>query len=144
MTKKNVAEHLPEVAPKRSGKRGVGPVDVPPEPPVPTSEDVKEFLDGVSSTREKRKTKKAPIEMPPQDQRLPGMEDASIEELETAAKRYAVIRDKRMALTDQEVDQKDLLLTLMHRHGKKEYRHRGIFIKIVPEGEKVRVKIEED
>jgi hypothetical protein len=155
MTKKSVAEHLPEKAPKRTGRAGIKPLDpvedfesptrVPPEPEPPTSEEVKEFLDGAAATREKRAAKKKPVEITVQtDQRLPGMEDAAIEELEDAAKRYAVVRDKRMALTDQEVDMKELLLTLMTRHGKKEYRHHGIEIKVVPEGAKVKVRIEED
>ena len=135
MTKK-IEKHLPEKAPKRTGRKGIGPVDdTPPE--------VKAFIDGAASTREQRNAKKKPPE-PPQEQRLPGMEDASIEELEEAARRYAQIRDRRMALTEQEVDCKDLLLTLMKRHGKKEYRHRGIEIRVVAEQEKVKVKIEEE
>src|SRR5689334_6127836 len=116
MTKmKTVEKHLPSVAPKKTGKRGVRPVDYEnpdplpdlAEPEPPTSAEVAEFLDGVGATREKRKEKvKKPEVVPPQEQRLPGMEDAAIEELEDSAKRYAQIRDKRMALTEQEVDMK--------------------------------------
>lgn len=80
----------------------------------------------------------------PKQKRLPAMEDAAIEELEDAAERYAGIRDKRMALTEQEVDCQELLLTLMKRNGKKHYKRDGIECTVVAKEEKVRVKIKKD
>lgn len=78
------------------------------------------------------------------EKRLPGMEDAKIEELQNAAKRYAGIRDKRMALTLQEIDLNDLLLKLMKKHDRERYHYDGIEIKIVSEKEKVKVRIDKD
>jgi cell shape-determining protein MreC len=76
--------------------------------------------------------------------RLPGMEDAEIEELENLAKQYARIRDKRQALTTQEVDLKDLLLKAMKKNKKTEYSHGKVTIKIVAEEETVKVRIAKD
>lgn len=81
---------------------------------------------------------------PPKQERLPGMEDTAIEEIEEKARSYAHIRDNRMALLKQEVDLKELLLTLMKRHGKTEYHRDGIEITIVQKAEKVRVRLSED
>ncbi len=75
---------------------------------------------------------------------LPGMENRAIEELEAAARRYAAIRDKRMALNDAEVKLKALLLGLLKKHDKREYKRDGISIWIKVEEETVKVKIEED
>jgi hypothetical protein len=75
---------------------------------------------------------------------LPGMENRAIEELEDAARRYAAIRDKRMALNEAEVKLKDLLLGLLKKHGKREYKRDGIEIWIKVEEETVKVKVTED
>ena len=80
----------------------------------------------------------------PKQERLPGMEDPAIEEIEEKARSYAHIRDGRMALLKQEVDLKDLLLTLMKRHNKTEYHRDGLTITIVQKAEKVRVKIKDE
>jgi hypothetical protein len=76
--------------------------------------------------------------------RLPGMEDAEIEELEDAAREYANVRDDRMQLTEQEVEMKQTLLTLMKKHKKETYRHDGVGIRIVHENEKVKVRLIKD
>jgi len=73
--------------------------------------------------------------------RLPGMEDAVIDELEDAAREYANVRDERMELTKSETAEKEKLLGLMKKHDKKIYRHEDIEIKVVPEGETVKVRI---
>lgn len=76
--------------------------------------------------------------------RLPGMEEPEIEELETLAKQYAKIRDKRQALTTQEVDLKDLLLKAMKKNNRTDYVHGKVSIRIVAEEETVRVRIAKD
>lgn|SRR6266852_3637970 len=50
----------------------------------------------------------------------------------------------RMALTRQEVDKKDLLLQLMRRHNKTEYRVEDMEVKVVVTQEKVKVRILKD
>jgi hypothetical protein len=75
---------------------------------------------------------------------LPGMENRAIDELESAARRYAAIRDKRMALNDAEVKLKDLLLGLLKKHDKREYQRDGIRIWIKVEEETVKVKVDDD
>jgi hypothetical protein len=76
--------------------------------------------------------------------RLPGMEAPAIEELETLAKSYAKLRDKRQALTVQEVDLKGQLLGAMKKHKKTEYIYDNVTIKVVTEEETVKVKIAKD
>ena len=73
--------------------------------------------------------------------RLPQMEDAAIEDIEEAASIYAEHRDKRIAVFRKELDAKDTLLQVMKRHKKRSYNHGGCEIEIVPEGEKLRVRI---
>jgi|SRR5882672_6740311 len=75
---------------------------------------------------------------------LPGMENRAIEELESAARRYAAIRDKRMALNEAEVKLKDLLLGLLKKHDKREYQRDGIRIWIKVEEETVKVKVDDE
>jgi hypothetical protein len=72
---------------------------------------------------------------------LPGMEDAAIQDLESLAEEYVDRRDKRMKLLEQEVELKNDLLKAMKRHRKDTYRHNGVSIEIVPEGEHVKVKV---
>ena len=112
--KKDTKHHLPKHAPKKTGKRGIKPVE-----------------------REEKATEALQAD-------LPGLEDRAIAELEAAAEEYAGIRDRRMALTEQEVECKEKLLALMHGHGKQTYIHGGIEIRVVAEKEKVRVRIHKD
>ena len=91
-----------------------------------------------------RPLEEAPEIDEPKQKRLPTMEDAPIEELESAAERYASIRDRRQALTAEEVPLKKRLLDLMHSHKKTEYKHEGVEIKVLVEKEKVRVRIKKD
>jgi hypothetical protein len=101
----------------------------------------------------KRLTSERPLKHRPPDKedltvpaakRLPGMEDSALEDLESAARTYAKIRDRRMALNQDEAELKDKLLSQMKHHGKTTYKHDGVEIKIVVTEEKVRVKITED
>jgi hypothetical protein len=77
----------------------------------------------------------------PDQKRLPGTEDSAIEELEEAAQSYAKVRDSRVALSRKEIDQKGILLNIMKRHKKTVYRHGQISIEIIPEGERLKVRI---
>lgn len=80
----------------------------------------------------------------PKQARLPEMEDSAIGELESAAEDYASVRDKRMALNEEEHELKEDLLKLMHEHNKKKYFHNGIEIRVVAKDETVKVKISKD
>lgn len=108
---------LPSKAPKRTGKRGIGPKPDPVEVEAPKK---------------------------PRQARLPQMEDPAIEELESAAEEYANIRDRRMALTTDEVACKEELLALMEKHEKTHYRHAGVEVDVVVESKKVKVRIKKD
>jgi hypothetical protein len=111
---------------------------------LPTEEEHLSKKNGKSSKKKARKG--TTIEDPdkPRQARLPQMDDPVIEELEAAAEKYARIRDERMALTRQEVDQQGLLLTLMQRHHKQTYKRDGIECKVVVEKERVKVKIKKE
>jgi hypothetical protein len=78
------------------------------------------------------------------NQDLPGMEDRSIKGLEDVASEYADIRDRRMALLQEEIELKGKAMKLMKKHGKSEYRRDGIEITIVPGEETIKVKIKKD
>ena len=82
----------------------------------------------------------------PRQNPLPGMEDGKLQAIENAALDYAELRDERQALTVKEVELKQKLIDLMHKHEKTEYKRNGISVKLVveQEGVKVRVKDESD
>jgi len=82
----------------------------------------------------------------PRQEVIPGIGDQKIAAIENAALDYAEIRDERQELTAKEVKLKERLMDLMHNKGLKEYKRGGISVKLVPEGEnvKVRVRAEED
>jgi hypothetical protein len=77
----------------------------------------------------------------PRDRDLPGMEDHGIPALEEVAAAYADVRDRRMALTEEEADLKQTALALMRQYDKTVYRHEGIEIRIVAGEDDVKVKI---
>lgn len=79
--------------------------------------------------------------MPDKQAELPGMEDRHIEAIEDAARNYARIRDRRMALTLQEHDLKELLHQVMIRNEKTVYRVAEMEVKIVAKEETVKVKL---
>lgn len=68
------------------------------------------------------------------------MEDAVIQALDDGAGAYAAVRDRRMALTAEEVQHKGALLTLMQRHGKLHYQHNGIKITVVEGEDSIKVR----
>ena len=139
MPKKQKQSKLPKVAPKRTGKRGVGPKHEP-------EEEATEPLNASSENGTTEKPKGEPLdsEKKPRQARLPEMQDPEIEELEAAAEEYASIRDQRMALNEEEHELKMNLLNLMHQHNKKKYIHEGVEIRVVVSDETVKVKIKKE
>ena len=79
--------------------------------------------------------------MPAKKLALPGMEDRAIADLHTAAESYADIRERRQALTTEEVALKRTILALMHKHKLTHYAYTEVEITLVPEEETVKVKI---
>ena len=93
----------------------------------------------------KSKARKASnVKRIPLQSSLPGMDDAKITAIETAALDYAEIRDKRQELTAEESSLKSELLNLMHKAGKTEYKRGSISVKIEIEKEKVKVRVRGD
>jgi hypothetical protein len=129
---------LPAKAPKKSGKRGVGPKPDPIDPVADFETPAKQEPQG-SALPEEAKAKKGP-----KQGRLPTMEDPAIEELEDSAENYSDIRDQRMELTREEVRLKTELLGLMKKHSKSSYTHNGYDIKVIVESEKLRVRIKKE
>lgn len=77
----------------------------------------------------------------PDQKSLEGMTDRKLEALQDAAYEYVKVRDKRMKLTESEVEKKGKILKLMHKHKKDVYDYEDVHIEIVVEDEHVRVKI---
>ncbi len=75
---------LPTRAPKKTGRRGVGPRPLDEEKPG----------------------KHQLLKDAAKQARLPGMEDNAIEEIETTARQYKAKQSKRMAILKEEVDNK--------------------------------------
>jgi hypothetical protein len=74
-------------------------------------------------------------------QRLKGMEDMGIPELDRLANDYADVRDRRIALSRQEGDMKKAILGAMHKHHREQYVYDGVTIRVVAGDEDVKVKI---
>jgi hypothetical protein len=123
-------DHLPARPPRKSGKRGIGPLE-PDEKTRSAEPREAELLSDANKKRGKMS-------------RLPGMEDQEIEALDDKAREYANLRDDRMHLTREEVKAQAELLALMKANKKEIYKHDGLEIKIVIEKEKVKVKIKKD
>ncbi len=77
----------------------------------------------------------------PKTQRLPGMEDAKLADLESAAREYAEVRDDRIELNQREADLKAKLLGLMKKHRRETYVCDDVEINVVHEVETVKVRI---
>ncbi len=91
-----------------------------------------------------KKDKKLTVPKGPRQKPLPGMANRAIEALDDAALHYDEVKKARMKLTEQEVEAKREVQTLMHARKKTHYHHGNIVIDLVPEGEKVKVKITSD
>jgi hypothetical protein len=140
------AAHLPKKAPRKSGKKGIGPREVEGDLVAqdtarqaavqPPTEPQGEILETPSTPKPKRGR--------PRQTELPGMEDKHLEDLENMARDYAGVRDERMALNRTESDLKEKLLALMKKHDKKMYRVEEMEIRVVVTEEKVKVRILEE
>ncbi len=108
---------LPSRLPRKSGRRGIGP-------------------------REEPEVIKPPKE--PKQKRLPGMEDAEIQELEALAEEYDDIKNQRVALSAKEVPLKKKLLDIMKANNKTKYTRDGVEVELVVEEETVKVKIKKE
>lgn len=129
---------LPAKAPKKTGRKGIGPKPDPIDPVKDFETPAKQEPQG-SALLEEAKAKRGP-----KQGRLPTMEDPAIEELEDSAEEYVDIRDQRMELTREESRLKEELLGLMHKHNKTTYIHEGVEIKVIVESEKLRVRIKKE
>lgn len=79
----------------------------------------------------------------PRTDRLPGMEDAAIKELETLAEELSEVRAERIKLSKREGELQDDLLKVMKKHKRIEYHHEDVHAWREIADEKVKVKIGE-
>lgn len=91
----------------------------------------------------KKKSKPVQIKRKPRAQRLPGMEDSGIQELENLANDMADSIAQKKALTAAEKVLNEQLIAMMKKHGKTVYSHRGIHINL-SSTEKAKVVIKEE
>jgi hypothetical protein len=82
------------------------------------------------------------IKRTPRAQRLPGMEDAAIRELETLAEDMADVISQKKELMASEKTLNENLVAAMKKHGKTVYSHHGITINLSAT-EKAKVVIKE-
>lgn len=87
------------------------------------------------------KKKAAKKKKGPRQKQLPGMENRAIADLDNAAATYAEARDARIAASTDEVATKKHLLSVMHANKKTRYVHGDVYVEIIPEGERLKVKI---
>ena len=74
----------------------------------------------------------------------PGVAVPSFPELDAAIEEYVSVRDRRMALTKEEVSSKGTLRDLMHQHQLERYPYNDYVAIIVPGEEKLKVKVAAD
>ena len=91
----------------------------------------------------KKAAKKVAIKRKPRAQRLPGMEDSGIQELESLANDMADTIGQKKELTAAEKVLNEQLVDAMKRHHKTVYSHRGIHINLSAT-EKAKVVITDD
>jgi hypothetical protein len=90
----------------------------------------------------KKNKKPVQVKRKPRAQRLPGMEDSGIQELENLANDMADMIAQKKELTANEKTLNESLVEAMKRHGKTVYSHRGIHINLSAT-EKAKVVIKE-
>jgi hypothetical protein len=91
----------------------------------------------------KQKAKKEQTQETPKTKQveLPGVEREKFEDIEAAAEDYVRVRDKRMALTEEEVENKGILLSAMKEHKLDRYRCEDEkLVRIVPGKENLKVE----
>lgn len=76
-------------------------------------------------------------------QRIPGTEGPKLKEVNTAAENYAEQRDKRMKMTEKEVEAKEALIAAMQKHKIEIYRDEDVdpplIVTLIPGKAKVKV-----
>jgi hypothetical protein len=79
---------------------------------------------------------------------LPGMERKSFPEVDSAAEAYVEVRDKRMKLTEKEVEAKDALLEVMSKHNLVVYKDESVapplIVTVTPGDAKVKVSVADE
>lgn len=76
----------------------------------------------------------------PKQTEIPGLERPKIKEIEDAADKYESTRDRRMALTEKEVEQMAELVAQMKAHKVQKYRlDEDRYVELVP-SEKAKVR----
>ena len=63
---------------------------------------------------------------------LPGIERKKIKDIEDAAESYVAVHDKRISMTEKEVEAKAALLDAMHKHKLTVYRFDERIIEVTP------------
>lgn len=111
------------------------------------SANTEAFLDKVSSGASNGGASDAPKKRgrPPRAKQepLPGTGQELIPAVSAAAESYVDLRDQRIALTRQEVEARELLIDLMHKHSLTTYKV-GNMTATLESKEKVKVKIESE
>jgi hypothetical protein len=79
---------------------------------------------------------------------LPGMEERALKDIEESALNYIEGRDERMDATRVEVERKQALIDLMHKHDKQTYSRRigdkVLNVKLKVEKESVKASLKEE
>jgi hypothetical protein len=91
----------------------------------------------------KKAEKKVKRQPRPRTQRLPGMEDSGIQELESLANDMADIIADKKKMTAEEKNLNEQLVAAMKKYGKTSYSHRGIHINL-SQSEKAKVVIKDE
>lgn len=95
-----------------------------------------------SNHHDPKPKKPVAIKRKPRAQRLPGMEDAGIQELESLANDMADTIGQKKELMAAEKNLNEELVAAMKKHGKTVYSHRGIHINL-SSSEKAKVVIKD-
>ena len=81
-----------------------------------------------------------PMAKKAKQQYLGDTEPEYIQEIVTAAETYKSKRDKRMAMTEQELETRTTLLEVMKKHNLTTYKFNGQIVTLIPGVDKVKVK----
>jgi hypothetical protein len=75
--------------------------------------------------------------------KIPGTEQETIKEIDSAAEAYIDVRDKRINLTDRESEAKEALIGVMKKHKVEVYRDENavppLVVTLIPGEDKVKV-----
>lgn len=90
----------------------------------------------------KKKSKPVQIKRKPRAQRLPGMEDAGIMELENLANDIDDLQTEKKAINGNISTLQDSLVAAMKKHGRTSYSHKGVTINL-ESSDKVKVVVKD-